>query len=265
MSREHDIEWSARMDGEPVPGETEGMKRPLPEDRARRLEAERGFESALAIKLSGDAPCPEDLWRRVQDQIRQHEHAPVVPFSRKRPMRSRLTLGAGALAAAMLLVVAGYAFLQTAGPEAAFLHVAEASVAEMAATSAVPPENQQAAESFLADHDIRLTLGPLEAFSDGHHTTRLIGARGLSFRGDTVVELLFDCCGFPVKVVIVQTGGPAASALCLPPGKGCQVQVVQDIGEYQVAVVGKHDAKNLLDRISAVWAGAMALPMSGAV
>ncbi len=265
MSREHDIEWNARMDGEPVPGEAVEMNRPLSEDHARRLKAERGFETALAENLSGDAPCPDDLWLRVQDQIRQLDQAPVVPFSRKRPLRSRLTLSAGALAAAMLLVFAGYAFLPTAGPEAAFLHVVEASVAEMAATSAVPPENQQAAETFLADHDIRLTLGSLESFADGHHTTRLIGARGLSFRGDTVVELLFDCCGFPVKVVIVQTGGPAASALCLPPGKGCQVQVVQDIGNYQVAVVGKHDAQNLLDRISAVWAGAMALPWTGAV
>ena len=60
---------------------------------------------------------------------------------------------------------------------------------------------------------------------------------------------MFECCGKPLKVVIVPKTGPAASAVRKAIERG-QVQDFRTVGDYVAVTVGRHPADGLLDLLS---------------
>ena len=85
-----------------------------------------------------------------------------------------------------------------------------------------------------------------------HHDITYLGARMEEVNGKKVAAMYFGCCLYPVKVIVVDRETLAAQEL----GKACaitsDVQGTKVIGKYLAAVVGKHEAFDLVKIFGAV-------------
>ena len=107
----------------------------------------------------------------------------------------------------------------------------------------------KAAALFMRNHGIHVQVDsedvlPMAAV---HHDIWILGARmDRAGKGEAGV-ILFGCCGEPVKITVAERGTPAAEAIGKAAAKNSQIQATRLIGGYIAAVVGDHDAHNLLD------------------
>ena len=69
------------------------------------------------------------------------------------------------------------------------------------------------------------------------------------YAGETVAQLVYECCGKPVKVVIVPKHSEAAAAIRRAIDEG-NVQEFRTIGDYLTVAVSNHYAHGLLDMLS---------------
>jgi anti-sigma factor RsiW len=237
----------AYLDGELSASEISEFERILSAEERDRLAGEIRFERALGERLAHDAECPDAVWRRVE-QI----HGLRPRFAQR---HRRIGWGIASLAAAACI---GF-FAAVYGPglvritpgiemDSEAVVLAAETVEELQAASMTQP-GRDAVQQFLRNAGITLEVDSVEALPMGalHHDIAIIGARKDPAGRDAVYELLFACCGYPVKVVVARCGSHAAETIGRAAAVDGQVQATRRVAGYLAAVVGNHEARDLID------------------
>jgi len=233
-NEEHEQLWSAYLDGELSASESARFDASLSQHDRERLAAEMQFESAMADVLGKTAGCPDEVWRRTI--------AKVEGTSQRRSYGRRKWIPAAlGIAAALAVVVASvFAPHSKSLPEFVALNT---ELPESAIAGELPK-----AQAFLSARGVDIRLRPIEGDSlKDHEGTRILGYREARYGQEAVYELYYNCCGKPLKVALAKKGGAAAALLEKTLDGSNGIQSTRDVGEYRVALVGKHHAKELLD------------------
>jgi len=240
----------AYMDGEMSTSEASAFHDSLAPEERDWLTQEVQFEAKLAEALTGEEQCPDLLWERTRRMMTDE----AEPAGAGRMLTAWRV--AGLAAAAML--VAGISFLvQFAVPlqqpaetpamdgHGAILGPMADNVQDFSQTSATS-DRHEAVQRFLHEHGIDLELASIEDMaSGGRHVVRLLGAcMGNCPRGE-LIEVLFECDGYPAKVVVGARGSAGASLIQKAVDRG-EVQATRAIGDYVAAVVCDRPAEGLL-------------------
>lgn len=246
MNRKKDLLWQAYLDGELSVSETSEFEASLTEEERERLAAEMQFEGGLAERLSRDAKCPEDVWKRTKALIVEARDAESRPRSLRPWYWGVASLAA---AAAVALMISVFAPVQSS-PSSALVLAAE-TVEDLAAT-AKTEAGREAAQAYLDSHDVDLHINPVESLSiaSTHHDIEFLGTRTGYAAGEPVVEVLLGCCGRPVKVVMALQGSAAAQEIGFAAGENSQVGATRSVNGYLAAVVGDHTPYELLEIVS---------------
>lgn len=240
INREH--LWQAYLDGELTVIEMSEFEASLNEDERERLAGEMRFEGGLAERLSQDVKCPDEVWERTKALLTGQQEERVPAF--RRWYWGMATL---ATAATLAFMISLYG---PVNPDAspAFVLAAE-TVADLAATSETDAD-PDAVRAYLASHDIELELKPMESLvmASTHRHLGMIGARTHEISDELVVEMLFECCGRPVKVMMASQGSDVAMLIGLASANGNgEIQATRTVGHYLTAVVSDHPVHGLLD------------------
>ncbi len=237
----------AYLDGELSASEISEFERILTPEERRQLAGEMQFERALGERLAHDAECPELVWRRVRQA-----HGLRPGFAQR---HRRIGWGIASLAAAasiaFLASVYGPSLVRiTPGGEtdSEAVVLAAETVEQLQAASMTEP-GRDAVQEFLRNAGITLEVDSVEALPMGaiHHDIAIIGARKDPAGRDAVHELLFACCGYPVKVIVARCGSHAAETIGHAAALEGQVQATRRVAGYLAAVVGNHEARDLID------------------
>ncbi len=243
MSMQQDNLWSAYLDGELSASEAAALDSSLSPTERERLQAEVRFETAMGEILGRADGCPADVWNRTVG---------AISTSAARPARVTPWRQFGALAvAAVLVLTVGIAVYRSVFAIPAFLDgnlTGDAVTHLEIASSDVRKVNE-----YLHDHGVTLTLRPFvedeRSSRRGHHTAVLLGASEEDFAGEQVAEILYECCGKPVKVIVAPKDGPVGDAV----RKAIRIDAVRDyktIGDYIAVQVGTHPSRGLLELLS---------------
>jgi len=254
MNQNKEHLWQAYLDGELSAIEAADFEASLSDSDQARLMADVRFERGLAARLSEDAECPDEVWARTRKLI-AGQNAEATPRAAR---RRRWYLGAGMVAAAAALAIVIYPFVNPFGSsEAAAFVMSDANVEELVSTSEVE-EGLEFAERFIHEHGVDLAVldtndvakskGPF--WRNRHWTIRVVGAREEAFKDGTLTEVLVDCCQYPMKILFASVDSDAAREIELAAAKNGNVQSTRIIGDYVVAVVGRHKSHILLDLFS---------------
>ena len=243
--------WQAYLDGELSASEAADFEASLTDAQREQLAVDMRVERVIAEHLARDAECPDGVWERTKARIaRLNEmNAPRVS-SRRRWYWRAATLAAVAALAFVISVVA-----PTGGsPETSSVIFAASSVEELVATSEAEP-GSDAAERYIRDKGVGLQLEEdsfLETMRGRHYDVHIIGARQELHNGEPVTEILIECCGRPIKVLLARLDSKAASEIGLAAARAQEgnVQATRVVGGYLVAVVSRHQTHGLLDLIS---------------
>lgn len=237
--------WQAYLDGELSASEATEFESSLSESERKALAADMRFEHGLHELLSEGA-CPDPVWERTQALIRRTA-PPRQSGSRRYWVAASL---AAACLAFVLLVVSGELRSRS---NTNVIHAAS-SVNALASTSDVAPGHDNAVH-YLKQHGIHLGIHnepELEAMYLPHRPIKVVGARQDTFAGDRVTEVLFSCCGYPVKVLVARQDSPAAKAIGRATGqKNSDVQATKIVDGYLAAVVSRHPAHGLVNALEA--------------
>ena len=241
MSHEQDRLWSAYIDGELPAREAADLHESIsPEDR-ERLGLECHLEKELIRPIEAGSECPPEVWLRVKDRI--EDRAGRGWLSRV-IRRRRVWFMAASILAASALVVLGTYHLSRDDTHGNILEIAR-DVRALGREVEVQG-NVEKVRQFMAAQgvDLPLRMPPLAA-QTGVHRARLLGARKVRHHDGDGVELLFDCCGEPLKLILAPLGSALARTLEVAQGEG-QVQTSRTIGGFLVAAVGRHDASAVM-------------------
>ncbi len=241
MSHERDRLWSAYIDAELPAREAADLHESLsPEDR-ERVGLECRLEKALAGPLVAGSDCPPEIWRHLRSSL---EDRTKRGWFTRVIRRHQAGLIAASVLAASVLVVFGVSQFSGDDLQGNILEIAE-DVHALNREAEVPGDVEEVRQ-FMAAHGIDVPLRmPLLAAQTDMHRARLLGARQVRHHDEDGVELLFDCCGQPIKLILTQLGSALARKLEAAQGGG-QIQTSRTIGGYLVAVVGRHDASAVL-------------------
>ncbi len=241
MSHERDRLWSAYIDGELPAREAADLHESLsPEDR-ERVGLECRLEKALAGPLEAGSECPPDVWRHVRSRL--EDPAKRGWFARVIGRRRTWFIAASVLAASALVVLS-VSRLSREDMQGSILEIAE-DVHALSREAEVPGDLEKVRQ-FMAAHgiDVPLKMPPL-AEQMGMHRASLLGARKVQHQDADGVELLFDCCGQPIKLVLTRLDSALARKLEAARDGG-RIQASRTIRGYLVAAVGRHDASAVL-------------------
>ena len=234
---EHEKLLMAYLDGQMSATEAAAFDESLTERERECIAAELRLETGIAERLRGGAACPEATWKRTQLLLRNQ--------STGRSRRWNVLRRGMAAAAVLAVAAAGYVTLRP-GAEGV-LALPEAKVAIFAATSEVVVE-AAAVRTYLKSHGLDGALAPLEAVHpESQHKAKLLGARTREYQNESVVELLYDCCGQSVKVVLAPPDSSVAEALLNGAVNGRTVWAARRMPQYVAGVISKHDASDLID------------------
>lgn len=247
--------WQAYLDSELSVIEAADFEASLTDTEQVRLMADMRFERALAERLSEGAECPKEVWARTRELISRQkvEGAPRVA------RRKRWYWGASTLVAAAGLALVISIFAAPGGSrEASAVIMSAKNVDELALTSEVQP-GPDFAEQFIQEKGVDLQIlddseliaskGP-HSHLNHHWFIHIVGAREEAFEGGTVTEVLINCCQFPMKILFANVDSGAARRIGIAAAKDGHVQATRVIGDYVVAVVGRHRSYQLLDLFS---------------
>lgn len=245
FDNENEALWMAYLDGQMTASEASAFDAGLSPEMQERLAAEMRLEAGLAERLCGDTQCPEALWKRLQLEM---NNGPArrrrLPFTFAAAAAVCLVVGAAWSGGVLPRVFPGFSDnIAEAGPVLAIPDEtleAYASHAETAAT-------RESIERFLLDNNIHLALNDVHAMHpDSRHDVKLVGACTGKCKEKTLYEVMFTCCGQPVKIAIAKQGTSGAEMIA--KSRKChEVQESVVMGEYVVAVIGKHPAPDLID------------------
>ncbi|MBI2440163.1 MAG: hypothetical protein HYV35_02210 [Lentisphaerae bacterium] len=233
--------WSAYLDGEMSAAEAADFDKSLsPADR-ERFSTEMRFERSLAGVLINNVECPQNLWKRIETDISRR---------REGRFRPRILTGRAALAiAAAAAILVGGVILHLNRRPPRNIFTVPASVAALAAEAEAPADLEQV-RNFLAQHGFNIALHSVATMQEPRgHKIVMLGARATRRAGDLTVELLYECCGEPVRVIIAREDSQTAHGIRLAQAHGA-VQAARNIGGYRAAVVSRHAAGQLLDLLA---------------
>ncbi|MBI1349430.1 hypothetical protein GC163_24450 [bacterium] len=238
---DRDQAWMASLDRQFTPAEALEFESRLSPAEQERLSREYRLEELIMERLLDGSECPEALSRRILLQVRNGS---------SRWTRAKKALPWFAVAAAAVIVVSALPWMPTGfgfreADSTAALPPMAASVAELARESQTPAD-RAAVERFLQDHGVQLALADFnQLLPDSGHDVTLLGVRkGVSNDG-SLLEILFNCCGFPVKLYVAprDTDGALRIEQAHASG-GLQERAI--VADYLAAVAGSHPADNLL-------------------
>lgn len=238
MNMDHEQKRTAWLDGELPPDEATAFWAELPEADRTALEQEKQLDERIAGLLATPAVCPERAWARAKAAVWEAE----ADTTRKRFALGRLALAAAPIAAVFVVV---FALLVPANSDATptFLKVAGATVPELAQQSAVQGEREHV-EQFMRQYGFNFSLDeiqlPAHEVEEGR-PLKLIGARAATYRGETVIMLLFACCNKPAQMVLIARGGEAEQAIRAAMEKKSIRMTRELCPQYMGAVVGDTD------------------------
>ena len=243
MNMEQEHKRTAWLDGELSASEAAAFLAELSDAERHELEQEKHLNEGIASLLRADAPCPLSAWKRATAAVYEAEAAQT----RTRFQWRKAALIAAPIAA-VLLVVLMLAVPSTTDATPTFLKLAGATVPELEHYSSVQPERDQV-DQLLRQYGFNLSLDeisvPAHEEAQGR-TLRLIGASTATYRGETVVVLLFACCNKPTQVVITARGGEAERAVREAMERKSVLMARELCPQYMGAVVGDTDRAGLL-------------------
>lgn len=239
MKHKQENLWSAYLDGQLSAKESAEFDDSLTPDERGCLAREIHWEACLANALASNSECPDAVWKGVRSKI-------VEKSKKKRSVRLFMFAPhLWKLAAVAAVIVVAFIFLLS--PEnstyedcLAAPHNLEAMTAKLDVSG-----DLGAVRQFLQKQDFDISLGPVPSTEESNgHERILLGARAIQERGETVIELLYSCCGEPLKMILARTGTAIANrAKSSMPGI---VQATRRVGDFQIALVGRHEAKSLM-------------------
>lgn len=241
MSTKKDFLWQAYLDGELSVGEMSEFEASLTSEERERLAAEMQFEGGLAERLSEDAACPADVWKKTKALLAGQQ------TKASRTIRPWYW-GAATLAAAAMVAftISVFAPVQTS-PSPALVLAAE-TVEDLAALTETEA-GRAAAQAYLKSHEIPLEIRDAQslAMTSKHKHLEILGARIEYAAGEPVVAMLIGCCKRPVKVIVALQGSAAAQEIGTASCGKSQVRATRAVDGYLVAVVGEHTPYGLLE------------------
>lgn len=247
MKTDKDKLWSAYLDDQLDAKESAEFDGSLSLNEKDRLTKEVHWESCLATALADKSDCPDAVWKRVRSEVLKKER---THHSSRSVLFAPSLLKVAALAASVLVA---FLLLHEAGrPEhdddclSMPLNV-EAMTAHLDVSGDLDSVRQ-----FLKEHDVGISLQATSTIQmpAGHHAT-LLGARASRSDGETVVELLYECCGKPIKMVIARNGTRMADRIRDSVSEDI-VQITRQIGDFQVALVGLHEGTALMQVLTKI-------------
>ncbi len=245
MSTANDRMWSAYLDGELGASEASEFDRGLTVSEKRRMAGEVVLERALADVLGRGATCPDAVWTRLRETVQ----ADAKPEPQKAPSTWPSWGRMLAVAAVVVLTVAGLV-VKTRSQHGDFVLMAEKSTEQLQQASRVRGNSLEDINEYVHENGFAFDVLPIDNDGSRHHWRELLGARESRYRGEKVMELFFDCCGKPLKVVVAPKNGAAARHIGEALARG-ELQASRPAGEYVTALVGRHRATALLDLVSA--------------
>ncbi len=251
MSHERDRLRSAYLDGELSSREAADFHQTVSPEERVRLALETRLETALVERLTLKSECPPEVWQRVRDRI---DNRPKKGrFARLIGWRRAWWAVGTASAAAVLVALVVWQVLRKTWHE----EIVQEDLYEVADDVPVLVRSAEVAgdivrvRSFMAAHGIDVHLKAIPSPGEaGGHEVRLMGARRVhryrrGHRDEAGVELLFACCGQPVKVILAALGSDLARELAAAQERG-QVRNSRVVGGFLAAGVGRHDTKEVL-------------------
>jgi len=233
--------WSAYLDGELSASEAAEFDQSLSPEEKDLLQGEVRFERALGEFLGRGGACPEEVWQRTATALPK----PGTANPWWMPTRQA---GVFLAAAAVLLIVAGPMYQRYfATPE--FLLMNERSTRDVRGVLDVYSDDVSEINEFLHSHGVALTLDRRPQPGNERHVAKLMGASEELYRDERVTEVLYECCGKPIKVIIAPKDGVAAEAV----RKAIKRNAVRDyrtVGDYVAVTVSSHPSRGLLDLLS---------------
>jgi len=229
----------AYLDGEMTAAEALELERSLSPADLARLEAEKRMESALCEALCEGPDVPAALWQRNKITMRN---------GRPRHVQRRWLVFAGGTGMVAAALFAVFVFLHVTPRGDGFWSVGAPSTIELAKLSAVP-DTKTNIENYLNAHGISVAI-PDFPYSPANspHKVDLLGVTSATYQGSEVVELLYSCCGFPAKVVIVNDNTAAADDLRRAKMDG-RVQRLRHMGGYLAGLITSHETNAVLDEL----------------
>ncbi len=239
MKWQEDARWSAWLDDELELEEAKAFEQSLDESGRAALEQERVLDSLIMERVAGSAPCPDELWQRVQQDLWEAgAEAERARFGRARLAAYALPLAAAALLMFALLVPANTRSTPT------FLKIAGAS--EPAAEASADSSSHERVEQFIRQQGIGLSLAPVPPEeAQAARPLVLHGAQYIPYEGETVVQLVFTCGGNDAAMVIARRGGAAEQAIMEALREG-RILLAAQLETYIAAVIGHTDRPECL-------------------
>lgn len=248
MSGQIDKLMSASLDGELSAAEAAEFDHSLTPAEKANIAAEMKLERGIADRLSQGGRCPDDVWKRTIAALEQE----ATPMKRVR-LAASWRYAITAMAAVLAITVIGAVLRVNQVPQEPSILAIEkgTTIEQLAALSTLSDTDTESLNAFLQQEgfEIRMTTTDVQIPGDHHTPREFLGARPVTYRGEEVIELLFNCCERPVKIVVARTGSRTAHEIGERLAEG-QIQVSKPVGEYVAAVVGRHKVIGLLDYLT---------------
>lgn len=248
MDSQHEKLVTAYLDGELSAAEAAELDKSLTPGEKTNLSSEIRLERAIGERLSRGAVCPDEVWQRTLAAI-EKQTSPVQRFA----PRGSWVYGATALAAMLALTAAGLflnARLTNSGPSV--LAIAKGTTVQMLQDETTFRNmDTESVNAYFKEHGFKVAMTNADVQIPGdHHTPRvLLGLRPVANHGDDVMELMFNCCDRPLKVVVAKMGSRTAREIGDLMAEG-KIQESRRVGGYVAALVGKHETHGLLEYLT---------------
>lgn len=240
--------WQAYIDGELSAAECADFETTLSEDERRLLAADMRLERGIAEKLAEPVSCPDDLWARTRAQIESEEQRPenVVALSSNRRW---MWWGATLAAAASLAFFLSSVIAPMRPASSPSIAMAAASVADLEARSETGP-SLAAMWEYVRACGMDIDASSLDELTSGAHPMKAIGAATSHPNDEDVVEMFFECCGHPIKVLLAERGSAAAMMIGEAVGNENDIQATRTVGRYLIAIVAEHPGEPLTSLVA---------------
>ncbi len=251
MATNHEKLVTAYLDGELSAAEAAELDQSLTPDHKANLASEIKFERAIGERLARGAKCPDDLWQRTMAAVEAKTAPEIVEFKLRRNYWKYASV---AMAAMLAVTTIGLVAQFNTGPSVApsMFAMEKGMTIEMLASQAeLRGHDTAAVNAYFKEHGFNLAMTSADMTIPGdHHTPReLLGMRPATNGDDNVMEMMFNCCGRPLKVIIAKTGSDTAREIGGLVSEG-KIQTVRHVGDYVAALVGKHETHAILDNFT---------------
>ena len=248
MDSQHEKMVTAYLDGELSAAEAAELDKSLTPAEKTSLSAEIKLERAIGERLSRGVACPDDVWQRTMAAV-EMKAAPVHQLG---PRRNWM-YGVAAMAAMLAITAAGlFLHANTTNSGSSIFTVAKGTTVAMLQEQAQFRNlDTDSVNTYFKEHGFKVAMTNTDVqIPAGHHRPRvLLGLRPATNHGDDVMELMFNCCGRPLKVVVAKAGTQTAREIGDLMAEG-KIQESRRVGEYVAALVGKHESHGLLEYLT---------------